>query len=109
MDNITVPPFEDGGLWQNPLAVGEGWRHFRVGTCGGLYRDREGAYEILAIFNDKPGNKHVEAAFAHFYASCKRDKRDFIVREVMNEGLATKLARMGFTCLVNDDYIRRFK
>lgn len=108
MDNITVPPFEDGGLWQNPLAIGENWRHYRVGTCTGLYRDRDKAYEILTITNESPGNKHVEAAFAHFFTSCKRDKRDFIVREVWNPGLAAKLVKMGFTCINDDDYIKRF-
>lgn len=108
MGDINVPPFEDGGLWANPLAIGQGWRHFRVGTVTGLWRDVDNAYEILTISNDMPGNKHVEAAFAHFYTSCKRDKRNFIVREVWNPGLAAKLAKMGFTALNEDDYIKRF-
>lgn len=108
MDNIKIPPFEDGGTWQNPLAIGQGWRHYRVGTVTGLWRDCDNAYEILAITNDAPGNGHLEATFAHFFASCKRDKRTMIVREVMNQRLAEKLIKMGFTALNEDDYIKRF-
>lgn len=108
MGDIKVPPFEDGGLWEHPLAAGQMWRHFRVGTVNGLWRDVDNAYEILCIQNNQPGNKHVEATFAHFFTSCKRDKRDFIVREVLNPGLANKLAKMGFTALNEDDFIKRF-
>lgn len=108
MGDIKLPAFEDGGLWGHPLNAGEGWRRFRVGTVSGIYRDRDNAYEILAISNDAPGNKNVEAAFAHFFASCKRDKRDFIVRQVLNDVFAAKLARLGFTALNEDDYIKRF-
>jgi len=111
MDNVSskdIPLFQDGGLWKNPFAIGEGWRHFRVGTCAGLYRCAVGAYEILAIKNDKPGNGNVEAALAWFMASCKRDKRDLIIKEVLNKNLAIKLAKLGFTCKSKDDYIKRF-
>lgn len=108
MDSIKVPPFEDGGLWQNPFAIGEGWRHYRVGTCNGLYRATKTEYEILAISNDKPGNGHVEAAMVWFFKSCKRDKRNLVVREIFNKSLAEKLCRLGFTCKIGNDYIKRF-
>lgn len=110
MDNITMPLFEDGGLYNNPaLPNWDGWRNYRVGTCVGLYRDAGDSYEILSIINNAPGNKHVEATFAHFYISCKRDKRDFVIREVMNPGLSAKLVKMGFTCKTENDYIKRYK
>jgi len=109
MDSIKTPPFEDGGLWGHPFNIGEDWRLFRVGTVNGIYRDGNNTYEVLAIQNDEPGNKHVEAAFAYFFTSCKRDKRDFIVRQVWNIGLAAKLSKMGFTCINEDDYIKNYK
>lgn len=110
MVNIEMPPFEDGGLYVNAaLPNWDGWRNYRVGTCIGLYRDAGDAYEVLSIINSKPGNKHLEATFAHFYTSCKRDKRDFVIREVMNPKLATKLVKMGFTCKIENDYIKRYK
>lgn len=108
MDNIKVPQFEDGGPWKNPLVIGEGWRHYRVGTCTGAYRSRGMAYEILTIANDKPGNGHVEAMLAWFFKSCKRDKMNLIIREVTNKGLVIKLSRLGFTCFAEDNYIKRF-
>lgn len=108
MDDVKVPPFEDGGLWKNPLAIGEGWRHFRVGECTGLYRARGSAYEILAVANNNPGNGHVEAALGWFFSSCKRDKMNLVIREVMNKALVIKLARLGFTCYAEDNYIKRF-
>lgn len=108
MDTIEVPAFEDGGLWKNPFVIGEGWRLFRVGTCHGTYRATKDAYEILAMANDKPGNGHVEAMLSWFYKSCKRDKRVFIIKEVMDEGLRQKLIKQGFTCKIGKDYIKRF-
>lgn len=108
MDSIKIPPFEDGGFWDNPANMGEWWRRFRVGACEGLWRDSGFAYEILAIANDVPGNGHVEATLAHFYKSCKRDKKVLVIREVLNESLRDKLIKNGFTCKQKDDYIRRF-
>lgn len=101
--------FEDGGLWQNPFAIGEGWRHYRVGTCKGLYRSRGTAYEILAVANEQPGNGHVEAMLAWFIKSCKRDKFNLVVRDVVNKKLVAKLARLGFTCYAGDNYVKRYK
>lgn len=108
MDSIEIPAFEDGGLWANPFVIGEGWRHFRVGSCTGAYRATKQAYEILAITNNKPGNGHLEAALAWFYKSCRRDKRVLIVKEVMHAGLREKLCIYGFTCKIASDYIKRF-
>lgn len=108
MENVKVPVFEDGGLWQNPFVIGEGWRHFRVGTCTGAYRDAVQAFEILAISNDAPGNGHVEAALAHFFKSCKKHSKHLIIKEVINPGLRDKLCRLGFTCKIDNDYIKRF-
>jgi hypothetical protein len=108
MGTLEIPSFEDRGLWNNPFVIGEGWRHYRVGTCTGAYRATKEAYEILAITNDKPGNGHVEAALAWFYKSCKAQKRVLIVKEVMEKKLEQKLIKYGFTCKSGNDYIKRF-
>jgi len=108
MDNkLTVPSFEDGGIWNNQFNE-DAWRNYRVGTCTGLYRCTETNYEILCIYNETPGNRHVEAMLAHFYASCKRDKRNLIIKEVFNKHLSDKLLSMGFTFKSKTDLIKRF-
>lgn len=110
MDSVEsrIPPFEDGGLWKNPLVIGEGWRHYRVGTCTGAYRDAIQSFEILAIANSKPGNGHVEAMLAYFFKSCEKYSKHVIVKEVINTSLRDKLCKLGFTCMIDNDYIKRF-
>jgi len=108
MDKIKLPPFEDGGLWLQSLYPEENWRHFRVGTCTGLYRAFNNAYEILAIENSKPGNGHVEAVLEWFYKSCRRDNYTFIIREVWNDNLRNKLIANGFILKERYDYIKTF-
>lgn len=107
MDNL--PPFEDGGFWKTAPCPEEGWRHFRVGTCTGLWRDNDTAYEILAIENESPGNGHVEGVFRWFFESCKRGSRDFVIKEVMNNKFASKLINHGFSRINRRDYIFYYK
>lgn len=108
MDNTHLPPFEDGGYWLTAPDPEERWRHYRVGTVTGLWRDAGNAYEILAIENESPGNGHVEATFSWFFQSCKRDKKDFIIKELMNEKFKSKLIRHGFI-RNGRDYIFHYK
>lgn len=107
MPEKNIPEFQDNGLWQNPFAIGDGWRLFRVGTCHGAYRKRDN-WEILAIANDNPGNGCVEVALAYFYKMCKRDKKSLLVHDVMDKRLEAKLISYGFTCKIKNDYIKRF-
>lgn len=109
MDNVKeMPPFEDGGLWLEAVFPEEKWRHFRVGTCTGLYRAIPGVYEILAIENSSPGNGHVEATLQWFYTSCRRDKYNLAVLQVWSARLRSKLIAYGFVNMGTDNYIKTF-
>lgn len=57
---------------------------FRVGTCEGLWRFHDGAYEILAVLNTKKGNGHFAATMHHFETSARRDKVKLRLLEVFN-------------------------
>lgn len=105
---ISGVAFEDGGLWLSAPFPEEGWRHFRVGTCTGLYRAANAAYEILAIENSAPGNGHVEATLKLFYARCIRDNYMLVVLEVWNDKFRSKLASLGFINRENDNYMKTF-
>lgn len=106
---VSKPLYFEDAEWENPLAQSEGWRLFRVGTVEGAWRCTNAAYEILAIVNHAPGNGHVEATISHFTASCKRDNKDLIVREMMNNQFAMALVKRGFTFINKNDLIKRFK
>lgn len=58
--------------------------HFKIGTCTGLWGSVNGAYFILSVSNDEPGNGHLDDVFEWFEFSCKRDKRNLLILEIMN-------------------------
>jgi len=63
----------------------EGFLNYRVGTCTGVYCWNEKCYMILAIGNDKEGNGHLQDVFDWFENSCKLDKKNLMVLEIMND------------------------
>jgi len=107
MQTTAKPPFEVAP-WNNPLNT-DGWQLFRVGTCNGQWRSTPTAYEILSVVNDDPGNGHFAILMEYFEASCKRDKRDFIIREVWNKRLQKHLGKLGFLCYSDNDFRKTFK
>ena len=85
----------------------EGWKIFRVGTVGGQWRSTQTAYEILSFFNEKPGNGHLNDVFEWFEYSCKRDKKDFIIREFWNDNFKQHcIKKRGFKLYNEDDLIK---
>jgi hypothetical protein len=70
-----------------------GWRHFRVGTCKGLWRTVDDSYEILTVINEKKGNGHFKAAMTLFERSCRRDGKKLRIREVWNPWLYWRSVR----------------
>lgn len=58
---------------------------FRIGTCSGQWGSTRDSYFILSVINDKPGNGHLDDVFEWFEFSCKRDNKNFLVLECMNE------------------------
>jgi hypothetical protein len=82
---------------------------FKIGTCHGLYRSTEVAYEILAIVNDQPGNGHLEDVFEYFERSCRRDHKALRVLEIWNERFKKHLiSKRGFRADGRDDVIKTF-
>jgi hypothetical protein len=70
--------------------------HFRVGTCRGLWRTTDDAYEILTVLNEKKANGHFSEAMKWFEQGCRRDRKSLLIREVWNLRLAFILCRNGF-------------
>jgi hypothetical protein len=75
---------------------GGSFQMFRVGTCDGLWRVNDGAYEILAVVNRQKGNGHFKQAMLWFEQSCRRDGKKLRILEVWNVRLAFMLRRNGF-------------
>lgn len=81
---------------------------YRVGTCHGLWRSTDLAYDILAIDNDLPGNGHLEAVFQWFEHSCRRDKKALRILHILNPRFMRHLVeKRGFTA-VGDHCIKVF-
>lgn len=82
---------------------------FRVGTCDGLWRCTNDAYEILVITNNRPGNGHLNDVFQWFEHSCKRDKKSLRVLELWNDSFANHLInKRGFIKEGADNLIKHF-
>jgi hypothetical protein len=67
------------------------WLCFRVGTCHGLWRSTDDAYEILAIKNNKQGNGHFDETLQWFESSCRRDGKKLRLYELWNKQLERHL------------------
>jgi hypothetical protein len=93
----------------NVFEVEDGWLRFRIGTCAGMWRSTDDAYEILAISNDVPGNTHLSDVFDWFENSCKRDKKMLRIREVWNIGFKSHLVnKRGFKEENKNDVVKNF-
>lgn len=94
--------------WNNPFND-QGWLLFRVGTCHGQWRSTDTAYEILSVINNLPGNGDFKTTLNYFYRSCKRDKKDLVIREVWNKELKEHLVnKKGFKLFNKDEVIKKF-
>ena len=83
---------------------------FRVGTCTGIFSFDGDNYIIIGIGNDKQGNGHLQDVFDWFENSCKRDKKNLMVVEIMNKRFMKHLIeKRGFTAIDNNNVIKIFK
>lgn len=74
-----------------------GHKMYRVGTCDGQWGSTKDCYFILSILNKQPGNGHVQDVFEWFEFSCKRDNKNLLVLECMNERFYNHLlSKRGF-------------
>lgn len=71
---------------------------FRVGTCEGLYRSTDDAFEILAIVNREKGNGHFSDAMWWFEQSCRREQKKLRLLETFNLKLYWKSIRKHGYC-----------
>lgn len=88
------------------------WVKYKVGTCHGLWRSKESAYEILAIINEEPHNGHFNDVFEWFEHSCERDNKNLLIRQVWNRPLKQHLIeKRGFKEVDVDSFnvIKYFK
>ncbi len=70
---------------------------FRIGTCVGQWGSTDDSYYIVSVINHEPGNGHLEDVFEWFEFSCKRDNKNLLVLECMNEGFYLNLvSKRGF-------------
>ena len=83
---------------------------FRVGTCTGIYSYESTKYIIIGITNHEQGNGHLDDVFEWFENSCKRDKKNLMVAEIMNRRFRKHLIeKRGFTALDEDNVIKYIK
>lgn len=73
--------------------MGGDFKHFRVGTCRGLWRATDDAFEILAVKNEQKGNGHFAQAMEWFKRSCVRENKKLRLREVWNVWLYWQCVR----------------
>lgn len=83
---------------------------FRVGTCTGIFSFDGGNYIIIGIGNDKQGNGHLQDVFDWFENSCKRDKKNLMVVEIMNKNFMKHLIdKRGFKAINNNNVVKSYK
>ena len=84
------------------------WRLFRVGTCHGQFRVTPEAYEVLSIFNDTPGNGHLEDVFEWFEFASRTTKIPLRVLRFSNAAFKKHLIdKRGFRALGEFDVEKR--
>lgn len=76
---------------------GSGHKLFRVGTCNGQWGSTPDSYYILSVINEEKGNGHLTDVFEWFEFSCKRDNKNLLVLECINEDFYLHLlSKRGF-------------
>lgn len=77
---------------------------FRIGTCEGQWGNTKDSYFILSVLNTKPNNGHLNDVFEWFEYSAKRDGKNLLVLECMNERFYKHLIEdRGFIPLDNNN------
>lgn len=82
---------------------------FRVGTCTGIYSYDANNYIIIGIMNHEQGNGHLQDVFDWFENSCKRDKKNLMVAEIMNKPFMQHLInKRGFNAIDENNLVKIF-
>lgn len=74
------------------------WKDFRVGTCGGLYKQNiaNNSINILAIVNSEKHNGHFKDVIEWFEFACKKQGYKLVFLETWNLRLAWNLRKNGY-------------
>lgn len=86
------------------VIVGQTFPHllFKVGTCHGQWGCAKDSYFILSVMNSEIGNGHLDDVFQWFEYSAKRDGKNLIVLECINDRFYNHLLyKRGFEPLDN--------
>lgn len=70
--------------------------NYKIGTVHGIYFVNDNSYQIVAVYNDAPGNKHLKDFFEWFENSCKRDGYSLKFLEIMSDKMRGILTAKGF-------------
>lgn len=97
------------GYWDNPFND-MNVQVFRCGTCHGQWLDAVETYDIISIINADPGNGHFTDVLEWFENSCKRDKKDLRICELVNDDFKRSLIeKHGFVEIPGtDDVIKKY-
>lgn len=74
-----------------PVQKWDVYRRYKIGTCHGLWKCKDKCYQILAVYNDKPGNGHFTDVLEIFENSAKRDGYSLLILELWNKNLEKHL------------------
>lgn len=86
---------------------GLSFMEYRVGTVTGQWGSCSDSFFILSFLNHEPGNGHLDDVFEWFYNSCKRDGKNLIILECMNDAFKKHLiAKRDFIPLGVDHLIK---
>lgn len=102
MENIIQTKHKlDFGVAPSPYDLfSDGHMMFQVGTCEGQWGCTKDSYFILSVTNKQQGNGHLDDVFEWFEYSAKRDGKNLMVLECMNERFYKHLlAKRGFVPL----------
>ncbi|MEK6884973.1 MAG: hypothetical protein AABY22_35405 [Nanoarchaeota archaeon] len=86
---------------------GDETKLFRIGTCTGQWGCNKNGYYILSVINDEPGNGHLNDVFEWFEFSSKRDNKNLLVLECMNNRFYNHLiSKRGFNPIDKNNVIK---
>lgn len=89
---------------------GYDWQQYKIGTVDGLWCHKNDSYIILTFNNTDKNNGHFTDVMEWFQYSCKRDKINFKILEVMNPDFKNHLqSNWNFVPCGKNDLIKYYK
>lgn len=87
----------------------ETWIQYKVGTVTGLWNVDVDNYIILSFVNSEAGNGHLQDVFQWFENSCKRDNKNLVIKEIVNERFYNHLInKRGFVTTEEENQLIKY-